>query len=204
MKTRYIAAFAATLLFATPLRAQAASPEPIVVLASLHNLDWVYYACEHDVSHAAKNADYIRQILADPSGYDSDTVKVYSRLAAGASECRSVRDTRELGRRLENQVMDALAVNTRCKGVVAVIGGHEKYDGKFNPVATAIQEHKDHWDLLLDYIPGSKVHEWSLEPQHAWNNQRLLEGQMVSGDGSAAQIADQVCIVVTGQGAAVR
>ena len=95
--------------------------------------------------------------------------------------------------------MNALAVNTRCKGVVAVIGGHEKYDGKFNPVATAIQEHKDHWDLLLDYIPGSKVHEWSLEPTSAGNNQRLLEGQIVSGEGSAAQIADQVCIVVTGQ-----
>ena len=204
MKTRYIAAFAATLLFATPLRAHAASPEPIVVLVSLHNLDRVYYACEHDVSDAAKNTDYIRQILADPSGYDSDTVKVYSRLAAGASECRSVRDTRELGRRLENQVMNALAVNTRCKGVVAVIAWHEKYDGKLNPVATDIEEHKDHWELLLDYIPGSKVHEWSIYPTAAWNSRRVLDREDVSGEGSAAQIADQVCIVVTGQGATVR
>ena len=71
-------------------------------------------------------------------------------------------------------------------------------------MATDIEEHKDHWELLLDYIPGSKVHEWSIYPRLHGIADEYSIARMVSGEGSAAQIADQVCIVVTGQGATVR
>lgn len=39
-----------------------------VVVASPHDLDWAEAACDHDVAYAAQEADYIRQILADPKG----------------------------------------------------------------------------------------------------------------------------------------
>jgi hypothetical protein len=46
-----------------------------------------------------------------------------------------VKDPRELGRRLEDSIMDQFAVNTRCGGVAPYIEGYDKFDGKFNAVA---------------------------------------------------------------------
>lgn len=144
--------------------------------------------------------------LGLPSQYDHETVEVYGRLPVAAAECKSVRDPKELGRRLENKIMDLLAVNPRCKGVEVILDWHEKFDGKLNPAAIEIQEQKDHWNLFLDYIPGSKVHSWSLFPASSWNNRasNFGKGRMVSGEGTAPQIADQICTVVTGQGASLR
>ena len=54
---------------------------------------------------------------------------------------------------------------------------------------------------MLYYQPGSKVHAWALfETDNLGHimNPRL---KVVKGEGTPAQIADEVCIVVTGQGA---
>ena len=163
---------------AVALAITAAPADPIVVLSSVHNLNFAEAACEYPI---------------EALGPD------------GAAECRSVRDPRELGRRLENQIMDLFAVNARCQGVVIVIEGDEKYDGGLNAVATDLMVQKDHWDLLLDYIPGSKTYFWSIFPAAAFNNSKseFGKGRGVWGEETAAQIAEQVCIVVKGQGASV-
>jgi hypothetical protein len=82
--------------------------------------------------------------------------------------------------RLDDEVAGKFAVNTRCKGIRIL----RNDDGKT----------KGDWDLRIHYYAYSKVHEWFLfyEPQPA---------KMIKGEGTPAQIADEVCIVVTGQGA---
>jgi hypothetical protein len=148
----------------------AARAEPIVILASPHNLNYAQSIC--DV--VQKNTP-------------TDT--------AAITDCALVPNTRGLGRRLEYEVESRFAVNTRCKGVTVLRMNDFEYDGKFNDDAQKIiNGSKPHWKLLLDYQPGSKVHGWSLhrgdDPMKA-----------VGGEGTPAQIADEVCIVVTGQGA---
>lgn len=137
-------------------------------------------------------------VLAAPNDYNPDDVKFAKEMLDAVAECKSVRDPRELGRRLENQIMDLLAVNRDCKGVTAFLEGHDKYDGKFNEAATQAKRN-GYWSLMVDYVPGSKVYGWSLLP---WKGEQM--GRMISGEGTVSQIAEQVCIVVNGQGAAVR
>jgi len=107
-----------------------------------------------------------------------------------------VKDRRELGRRLENNIMDQLIVNTRCAGVSAYIEGYDKFDGKLNAAAMQAEERGAFWSLMVDYAPGSEVYGWSLFPENA--NGDTPNGRMISGAGTVSQIAEQVCIVVTG------
>jgi hypothetical protein len=118
-----------------------------------------------------------------------------------AANAQLVEDPRELGRRLEDSIMDQFAVNTRCGGVAAYIEGYDKFDGKFNAVAMQAEERNDYWGLMVDYAPGSKVYSWALFPTARSGRPN---GRMISGEGAASQIAEQVCIVVTGRGASVR
>jgi hypothetical protein len=110
-------------------------------------------------------------------------------------------DTRELGRRLEDSIVDQFSVNTRCAGAAAYIEGYDKFDGKFNAVAMQAEELNDYWDLMVDYAPGSKVYRRALFPTARSGRPN---GRMISGEGTVSQIAEQVCIVVTGHGASVR
>jgi hypothetical protein len=69
-------------------------------------------------------------------------------------------------------------------------------------VAMQAEERNDYWDLMVDYAPGSKVYSWA-----RCSRPRAVGDQMVgmiSGEGAASQIAEQVCIVVTGRGPSVR
>jgi hypothetical protein len=65
--------------------------EPIVFIVSHHNLDFAKTACEHVLSMEPEAAKTILD----------ETV-------AAAIECKTVRDPRELGRRLENELIEAL------------------------------------------------------------------------------------------------
>jgi hypothetical protein len=53
---------------------------------------------------------------------------------------------------------------------------------------------------MVDYVPGSKVYNWALFPTASSGRPN---GRMISSEGTVSQIAEQVCIVVTGQGASV-
>ena len=107
-----------------------------------------------------------------------------------------MKDRRELGRRLENNIMDQLIVNARCAGVTAYIEGYDKFDGKLNAAAMQAEKRGAFWNLMVDYAPGSEVYGWSLFPENA--NGGIPNGRMISGAGTVSQIAEQVCVVVTG------
>jgi hypothetical protein len=191
-------ALCAVVAFALGTGAVAAEvePSPTVILLSMHNLDYAKSACWH--LRTIADMKYIGRVLNNASDYDPADVKSVKQQSDGIWECNSVRDPRELGRRLENNVMDQLAVNRHCAGVTAYIAGYDEYDGKFNEAATQAEQN-GYWSLMVDYAPASKTYEWSLLPTKGDEM-----GRMVSGEGTPFQIAEQVCIVVKGQGARVR
>jgi hypothetical protein len=178
--------------------AATAEEKPIVILASIHNVDFAEASCSYLLNVAdVKN---ITRVLNNPSDFDPKDVKFNEQLANGIWECKSVKDRRELGRRLENNVMDQMAVNTRCSDVSAYIEGYDKFDGKFNADAMQAEERGAFWSLMVDYVPGSNVHGWSLFPENAVGA-TSSNGRLISGEGTVSQIAEQVCAVVTGHGA---
>ena len=122
-----------------------------------------------------------------------------------ANACRSVRDPRELGRRLENELMDALALNTRCGGVTVI--REPQFDWERDYWLSVYQDHAKikkqgpYWDLMLDYTPGIDIYGWTLFPEKADGHSA---GPMVNGEGTTPQVADQICTVVTRRGATIR
>jgi hypothetical protein len=96
-------------------------------------------------------------------GWDIDDTTKY--ILAATAQCRSVRDPRELGRKLENELIDALAVNTKCGGVTVMREPHPDYDhGSDTAEVLKVRPRSSHWDLHIDYDPGSKVYGCSLFP----------------------------------------
>jgi hypothetical protein len=123
-------------------------------------------------------------------------------ILAGAAECKSLRDTRELGRRLENELTDALAVEPICAGITMMRDPHPDFDGGgVSQTNYDLRQRKAHWDLHLDYQPGSKVFGWTLFPNKAGMKP---DGNFVSGEGTASKSAKQICIVASGRGATIR
>jgi hypothetical protein len=75
--------------------------------------------------------------------------------------------------------------------------GYGKFNGKFNAVTMLAED----WGLMVDYAPGSRAYSWAQFPTARSGRP---SGRMISGEGAAFQIAEQVCIVVTGRGTRVR
>jgi len=110
--------------------------------------------------------------------------------SAAVLDCQMASDTRLLGRRLEYEIESKFAVDTRCKGVTVLRMNHPDLDGIYDDVTSLS---KSHWNLMLYYHPGSSIHSWALV--------RSDNAFKVNGEGTPAQIADEACIVVTGQSA---
>jgi hypothetical protein len=108
---------------------------------------------------------------------------------------------------LENELLDALAVNTRCRGVTVIRDPHPDYDHdnwlSVYQANAKIKNQNPYWDSYLDYTPGLKVYGWTLFPEKVPGRGSRL-GAMVQGEGATPQVADQICIVVTGGGASIR
>lgn len=158
--------------------------EPIVFIVSHHTLDYAKTACEHALSKEPEAAKPVPE----------ETV-------AAAIACRTVRDPRELGRRLENDMVEALAVEPLCFHVTVVKDPDRNYDPGSSAASRAndaIRRKKPFWDLHLDYRPGSKVFGWHLFPNDAGPKS---SGPLVSGEGTKTEAASQICSVASGRGA---
>ena len=77
---------------------------------------------------------------------------------------------------------------------------YDKFNGKFNAVTMLAEERNNYWRLMVDYAPGSRAYSGAL----CSGLSGRPSGRMISGEGAAFQIAEQVCIVVTGRGTRVR
>ena len=156
---------------------QAASrAEDLLFIESYHNLDYAAVAC--------------RQAL--DMRYSPEATAV----------CKSVPDPRQLGRRLENSLMDALATTTTCAGVKVARSPHPDFDGADSLAkGLKLKANSPHWELLLDYEPGQSVFGWTLVPLQA---HFASAGSFVNGEGNLRDAAEQICIVVTHRGATIR
>jgi len=179
-----------------------ASAEPIIFVVSYHNLDYAESACEMALREEPDAAKTIREL--GNNGYGVEPADWVKDVMEAAAECKTVRDTRELGRRLENQLMDAMAVTTFCNGVTVVRDPHPKYDDHWNEKNLdneKIKAQKPYWDLHIDYRPGQKIFSWALFPEKAGGGSA---GRLVEGEGAIPKVAEQICIVATGRGATIR
>jgi len=162
-----------------------AKAEPLLFIVSYHNVDYAKTAC-----------DYLSSMQKSGFGrLDEESI-------AGVTECKSVRDTRDFGRQLENSLIDALAVEPLCGGVTVIRDPHPEYDGGgFSKENFAIKQSKPHWDLHLDYRPGTKAFGWTL----FFNKPGMKpDGAIVNGEGIASKAASQICTVASGRGATIR
>src|SRR2546423_337196 len=104
---------AALLIASCLVRANAA--ETLVFIVSYHNVDYARTSCNYVLS---MEPDAVRAVRdSQKLGWGEVTDETTKQTLAGAAECRSVRDTRALGRRLENDLIDALAVEPLCGGI---------------------------------------------------------------------------------------
>jgi hypothetical protein len=196
----HIIALTASLLLLNLIAITTAQSETVFI-TSLHNLDYARSACELVMTRAPEAQETIREFEKYRSGRPDGWV--YN-VINGTNECKSVRDPRELGRRLENELADALAVNTRCRGVTVMRDPHPDYDPSWLEVHQKNQKIKnqsDYWNLHLDYNPGHKTYAWALFPDKAGGDPAE---PFVSGEGDTSKVADQICTVVTRQGATIR
>jgi len=168
-------------------------------MVSYHNLDYTVHACESLTAAAPDARKTLRESANWPPGLEP--AEWMKDVVAGADECRMVRDPRELGRRIENELLDALAVNVRCGGVTIYRDPHPDYDRGWSEANRILRGQKPYWDLMLDYTPGRKEYSWTLFPKKAGGD---FAGALVNGEGTTRQAAGQICIVVTGQGANIR
>jgi hypothetical protein len=169
-----------------------AESKSIVILKSQHNLDFTQKAC--DTLLQFTDVDAVTRLLkAAPENDPSVTAN--KQIMQGLAECKSVNDSRELARRVEKEVADGIAANPVCVGTAAYIEGHDKYDGKLSEAAMQAEKNGEYWLLLIDYTPGTEIAAWSLFPEHVRDAPLLSSGRLV-GEGTAAQIVEQVCSVV--------
>jgi hypothetical protein len=125
-----------------------ASAEPIVFIVSYHNLDYAKEACRAVLSMEPEATKTIRDLANNPLGLEpADWVKD---TVTAAAECKSVRDTRELGTRLENELTDALAVEPLCAGVTVIRDPHPDFNGgNFSEAVDTIKQK----GALLGFAP---------------------------------------------------
>jgi hypothetical protein len=178
-----------------------AEPKSIVILRSRHNLDYARNAC--DTLRKFTDVEAVTRLVKNAPENDP-SVKSNREVLKGISECESVGDPRELGRRLEAEIVHQVAANSLCRGVSAYIEGDDKYDGKFNDAAMAAEKDKAYWLLLVDYVPGSEAYAWSLFPENMQLDPRSASGRLISGEGTSSQIAAQICTDITKRGANAR
>jgi hypothetical protein len=158
--------------------------ETLVFIISNHNVDYAKAACEHVLS---------MQKFGDVNDES---------ISAGAAECKSVRDTRELGRRLENEFIDALAGEPLCAGITMIRDPHPEFDrGGFSQDNYALKQAYPHWALHLNYQPGSKVFGWAMFKNKAG---MTPDGPLLNGEGTASKAAKATCIVASGRDATIR
>lgn len=196
MSRRLVGALVA--FWAVVLCSGAKATEPILFIVSYHNLDYARVACDQVMQSEPEARQTVKR--DQQLGWDIDDTTKY--ILAATAQCRSVRDPRELGRKLENELIDALAVNTKCGGVTVMREPHPDYDhGSDTAEVLKVRPRSSHWDLHIDYDPGSKVYGCSLFPNDP--GPKMAE-PFVTGEGDTAKNTDQIWVVVTRKGATIR
>jgi hypothetical protein len=164
--------------------------DPVVFLVSGHNLDYAKAACDHVIE-------------TEKISLNGASQNEVNQIETAVTQCKLEPDPRVLGRQLEGELLSALAASSRCSGVSVYRELDIHFDGdKFYKNYAEDQKIRDqtrlYWDLYIDFYPGKITFGWTLYPNSHGGNM-----QDVSGEGTSGEVADQVCTVVSGQGATI-
>lgn len=141
-----------------------------------------------DSRHTLASAEAVCALYPDPTA---------------VAVCHSVDDPRKLGRDLENKIVSQFAATPPCRGVAVALLLDPKFDGAFSQAAIDLIQ-KDYWSLHVDYSPVGERYGWTLFPQTLAPTANSAvapakQPRTVNGEGTVAQIAQQVCAAVTGR-----
>jgi hypothetical protein len=90
----------------------------------------------------------------------------------------------------EDRLMTQFAISPDCKG--AAFARYDGPDGKEPSAAEQALMRRPHWELGVDFLPGSRTQSWSL--------QYLGEDNVFQGESATeARMASEVCAIVLGQ-----
>jgi hypothetical protein len=87
-------------------------------------------------------------------------------------------------RDFEGRLLTKFAIEPACKGIRIV-----RYK-KGNPLDVDISEN---WHLMIDFMPGSQQHRWTMSGRGAWPE----------GKGTEQKIAAETCSIANGVGASI-
>ena len=186
MCTRKIRSLLATLLSAATLGCRDDGPR-IVILDGWWSRDFAAHACAQALSGQGEQGGPIAQagceaVQGCPPAMPA--MPAMPALLACASD-----GARTLAKTFDRRVLRALAGEPACAGVTMA-----RHDGPGEQDVGALDlARRPHWTLAVDYRPGLDRQGWTLLSATA-------PSIAADGEGTAGQIARQVCAVVKGAG----
>jgi hypothetical protein len=171
-------------MFLIAVLAACGKPSPVVVLDSWWDVDFAKNACERASDWRIENADLVAK-------FGCDQVTSCSELMPVIDACTP--DPVQDVRRFEDSLATQFASTVECRTVQ-----YARYDGPNSPNRSAHEAMgKDHYSLSLDFRPGARRQQWKAV--------RSSDMTVVyQGEGGPDEIARQVCMIATEQGARVR
>jgi hypothetical protein len=162
--------------------ARAQQREAAIVIDSWYTGDAAERVCDFARSFVDAAANRIRN-----SG--CEVVSGCPEMTAVLSVCRSVADPKMLAEQFEQRLLMQFATSPECQGVSVA-----RYGTKDRKPSAAEQTiiGRPHWDLGIEFNPGSRAQAWSLE---YLDGGKPFERESVS----EAAMARDICAIVLGQ-----
>lgn len=178
MCTRKIRSLLAMLLSAATLGCRDDGPR-IVILDGWWSRDFAVHACGQALAGQGEHGGPIAQ-----AGCEAAQA---CRQSTSALLACTTDGARTLAKTFDRQVQRALAGEPDCAGVTMA-----RHDGPREQDVGALDlARRPHWTLAIDYLPGLDRQSWTLLSAKA-------PSIAADGEGTAGQIARQVCAVVKG------
>lgn len=173
----------AICLLTVALLTGCAKPPPTVVLDSWWNTDYAKNTCSTATYWYKQNAALISQMGCNSVTSCKDMMPRVN--ACRLDDTGGVHD-------FEASLATAFAANPECSAISFV-----KFSGpQYATSAARKASERQHWSLMLDFIPGAKQQDWSLV--HLGKQDSLAQGT-----GGAEEIAQKVCAIARNVGATV-
>jgi hypothetical protein len=168
---------------ASAIVARAAPRNAAVVLDSWWSGDYATKACEQ--AKAPMDEDTMSRIR----NFGCGAVAGCPEAMAHVSACMSG-DPKLLASQFGDRLMTQFASSPACKG--AAFARYYGPDGKEPSAAEQALMRRPHWELSVDFFPGSAAQSWSLQ---YLGEEKVFQGESAS----EARMARDICAIVLGQ-----
>jgi hypothetical protein len=159
--------------------------EPTVLIDGWWSGDYAKNGCEQATSWMNEKRSLINREGCDAVAACTDVMPRY--VACTTSAVGAAGEARNY----ETDLMTQFATKQNCKGA--------SFARLYSSSDHVAAMDAPHWTLIIDYVVGSPIQDWTLVPDRKSNLNSNLQGQSQT----AANIADSVCAIVLGQGGAL-